>query len=445
MAAAATSWSTWSTPATATGRCARRSTASSARATRRSSRSSWPGARAVRDTIPGSVSIFITPPSLDELVARLERRATDTAGEIEERVRDEPRRARRDERVRPPGGQRRRGRGGRRPDAGAGVGPGGGAAWLRSCSGVSGGIAAYKSIDTMRILQRRGHGVTVVMTKAAQRFVGPATFAALSGRPVGLDLFGRGDRPGYDHLELARGADLLLVAPGVGQHDRADGGRPGRRAAGLGPPRLRRPGRDRPGDEHAHVPPPGDGPQPGACCARAASRWSSRARACWPTARSAWGGWPTRCRSPTRSRACSTAAGTLAGRRVLVSAGGTREPIDPVRYVGNRSSGRMGWSRGRGGAPARRRGDGAELQRGPAAPPRRALRGRAHGGRPPRRRARRVPVLRRARDGGRGRRLPSRARRAPARSTRAPRGAWRSTWSRPRTSSPTSRPAAATR
>ncbi len=93
--------------------------------------------------------------------------------------------------------------------------------------GVSGGIAAYKSIDTMRILQRRGHGVTVVMTRAAQRFVGPATFAALSGRPVGLDLFGRGDRPGYDHLELARGADLLLVAP-------ASANTIARMAAGLG-------------------------------------------------------------------------------------------------------------------------------------------------------------------------------------------------------------------
>jgi phosphopantothenoylcysteine decarboxylase/phosphopantothenate--cysteine ligase len=79
--------------------------------------------------------------------------------------------------------------------------------------GVSGGIAAYKAIDVMRILQRGGHGVTVVMTRAARRFVGPATFAALSGRPVGTDLFGAEERPGYGHLELARRADLMLVAP----------------------------------------------------------------------------------------------------------------------------------------------------------------------------------------------------------------------------------------
>ena len=132
--------------------------------------------------------------------------------------------------------------------------------------GVSGGIAAYKSIDVLRILQRRGHDVTVVMTRAAQRFVGPATFAALSGHPVGVDLFGAEGRPGYDHLELARGADLLLVAP-------ASANTIARMAAGLGDgllgsvlPGLRRPGADRPGHEHAHVPPPGHGAPTWRCC-----------------------------------------------------------------------------------------------------------------------------------------------------------------------------------
>src|SRR5680860_772557 len=93
--------------------------------------------------------------------------------------------------------------------------------------GVSGGIAAYKAIDVMRILQRRGHAVTVVMTRSAQRFVGPATFAALSGRPVGVDLFGAEGRPGYGHLDLARRADLMLVAP-------ASANTVARMAAGLG-------------------------------------------------------------------------------------------------------------------------------------------------------------------------------------------------------------------
>src|SRR5680860_940878 len=93
--------------------------------------------------------------------------------------------------------------------------------------GVSGGIAAYKAVDVMRILQSRGHGVTVVMTRSAQRFVGPATFSALSGRPVGVDLFGAEERPGYGHLDLARRADIMLVAP-------ASANTIARMAAGLG-------------------------------------------------------------------------------------------------------------------------------------------------------------------------------------------------------------------
>ena len=209
--------------------------------------------------------------------------------------------------------------------------------------GVSGGIAAYKAVDTMRILQRRGHGVTVVMTAAAQRFVGPATFAALSGRPVGVDLFGRADRPGYDHLELARAADLLLVAP-------ASANTIARMADGYGDGLL----------ESVHL--AYDGP--------VVIAPAMNTRMCLH---------PTTAQNLALLRARGVevvepgsglladgevgvgrlaepvdiadavdgllgAAGSLAGRRVLVSAGGTQEPIDAVRYVGNRSSGRMGWS-----------------------------------------------------------------------------------------------------
>jgi len=209
--------------------------------------------------------------------------------------------------------------------------------------GVSGGIAAYKSIDTMRILQRRGHGVTVVMTKAAQRFVGPATFAALSGRPVGLDLFGPGDRPGYDHLELARGADLLLVAP-------ASANTIARMAAGLGDGLL--------GSVHLAF----DGPVVIAPAMNtrmylhaATAHNLAVLRARGVTIVDPGSGLLAdgevgvgRLAEPTTIadavEALLVDAGTLAGRRVLVSAGGTQEPIDPVRYVGNRSSGRMGWS-----------------------------------------------------------------------------------------------------
>ncbi|MGB1627126.1 MAG: flavoprotein, partial [Miltoncostaeaceae bacterium] len=79
--------------------------------------------------------------------------------------------------------------------------------------GVTGGIAAYKSLDVLRILQRQGHGVSVVMTHTAERFVGSASFASLSGREVGTHLFGDSDQPGYHHLDVNDGKDLMLVAP----------------------------------------------------------------------------------------------------------------------------------------------------------------------------------------------------------------------------------------
>jgi phosphopantothenoylcysteine decarboxylase/phosphopantothenate--cysteine ligase len=209
--------------------------------------------------------------------------------------------------------------------------------------GVSGGIAAYKAVDVLRGLMRRGHDVTVVMTASAQRFVGPATFAALSGRPVGTRLFGPEDRAGYDHLELARRADLALVAP-------ASANTLARMAAGLGDgllgsvllaftgPVLVAPAMNTRMYEHpatvanlrtlvdrgVEVVPPGEGlladgetgvgrlAAPGEIVDAVIARLGAGRR--------------------------------LAGRRVLVSAGGTREPIDAVRYVGNRSSGRMGFA-----------------------------------------------------------------------------------------------------
>jgi phosphopantothenoylcysteine decarboxylase / phosphopantothenate---cysteine ligase len=209
--------------------------------------------------------------------------------------------------------------------------------------GVSGGIAAYKAIDVMRILQRGGHGVTVVMTRAARRFVGPATFAALSGRPVGLDLFGAEDRPGYGHLDLARRADLMLVAP-------ASANTIAKMAAGLGDGLL--------GSAYLAF----DGPVVIAP-AMNTRMWTHPATAdnlARLVARGVQVVAPAtglladgevgagRLADPSEIAAAVEArlagAGTLAGRRVLVSAGGTREPIDPVRYVGNRSSGRMGWA-----------------------------------------------------------------------------------------------------
>jgi len=79
--------------------------------------------------------------------------------------------------------------------------------------GVTGGIAAFKTAALVSSLVQQGHGVSVVMTRAARRFVGPATFRALTGRPVASDTFDRGQFPLGAHIELAEKADLMVVAP----------------------------------------------------------------------------------------------------------------------------------------------------------------------------------------------------------------------------------------
>lgn len=79
--------------------------------------------------------------------------------------------------------------------------------------GVSGGVSAYKTAALVSRLAQEGHGVSVVMTKSAQEFVGQATFSALSGRRVIVDSFDLGDHPLGPHIELARQADLVCVAP----------------------------------------------------------------------------------------------------------------------------------------------------------------------------------------------------------------------------------------
>ncbi|QDU90665.1 Phosphopantothenoylcysteine decarboxylase [Pirellulimonas nuda] len=79
--------------------------------------------------------------------------------------------------------------------------------------GVCGGVSAYKTAAVVSRLAQDGYGVSVVMTRAARRFVGPATFAALSGRRVVQGLFDQADHPLGPHIELARSADLLCIAP----------------------------------------------------------------------------------------------------------------------------------------------------------------------------------------------------------------------------------------
>jgi phosphopantothenoylcysteine decarboxylase / phosphopantothenate---cysteine ligase len=209
--------------------------------------------------------------------------------------------------------------------------------------GVSGGIAAYKALDLLRIMQRHGHTVDVVMTDAAQRFIGPASFAALSGRPVGVRLFERPDQPGYHHLDFMDGADLLLVAP-------ASANTIARMAAGLADgllascylafegPVLVAPAMNtrmylHPAT-HANLETLGArgveviDPESGLLADGDVGIGRLAAPAVIADA----------------VEARLALGRDLAGRIVVVTAGGTREPVDAVRFLGNRSSGRMGWA-----------------------------------------------------------------------------------------------------
>ncbi len=212
--------------------------------------------------------------------------------------------------------------------------------------GVTGGIAAYKSLDVLRMLQREGHGVSVVMTHTAERFVGSASFSALSGREVGTTMFADADQPGYHHLEVNEGMDLMLVAPASANtlSQMASGA-----ASNLltscylafrGPvviaPAMNTSMWLHPATERNLATLRGDGvhvidPESGLLADGAVG--------------------PGRLAEPASIVAAvqtvldgASSGRDLVGRRVLVSAGGTREPIDAVRFVGNRSSGRMGWA-----------------------------------------------------------------------------------------------------
>ena len=221
--------------------------------------------------------------------------------------------------------------------------------------GVSGGIAAYKGLELARLATRAGHGVRVLMTPAAHRFVGAASFEGIVGAPVLTDEFERdpmrgaypGDEPPthdpIGHLELAARADAMIVAP-------ASANTIAKLAAGIcdsilttsflavTAPRLVAPAMNdrmyadgatvenltRLGRRGVRVIEPDSGPL--------ASR-GEHGRGRLPD--------PARLLTEVEA-ALPSAGGSWDGLRVLVTAGGTREPLDPVRFIGNRSSGRMG-------------------------------------------------------------------------------------------------------
>jgi phosphopantothenoylcysteine decarboxylase/phosphopantothenate--cysteine ligase len=221
--------------------------------------------------------------------------------------------------------------------------------------GVSGGIAAYKALELARLATVAGHGVRVLMTETATRFVGAASFEGIVGAPVLTSEFERDPlrgafpgegQPAHDpigHLELAANCDAFLVAP-------ASANTVAKLAAGLADsmlttsflacaaPRLLAPAmNDR---MYADA----------ATQANLATLRERGVEVIEPDeGRLASRGEHGRGRLPDPERllarieaALPTGARPWDGLRVLVTAGGTREPIDPVRFIGNRSSGRMG-------------------------------------------------------------------------------------------------------
>lgn len=229
--------------------------------------------------------------------------------------------------------------------------------------GVSGSIAAYKAVSLLRTLVGEGASVSVVMTEAAIRFVTPLTFEVLSGQAVATDLFAAHQE--MLHLTLAEGADLVVIAPATA-HTLA------RCALGLADdlmttlvlaarcPLILAPAMDGGMWDHPTVQThartlrdrgvtvvdPEDGPL-------ASGRIGRGRLAAEPTILEAI----ERCLCPRLD---------WAGQRVLVSAGPTQEAIDPVRFLSNRSSGKMGYALA---SAARERGAQVVLVSGPTALP----------------------------------------------------------------------------
>jgi phosphopantothenoylcysteine decarboxylase / phosphopantothenate---cysteine ligase len=209
--------------------------------------------------------------------------------------------------------------------------------------GVTGGIGAYKAVEVARGLQKRGHEVVAIMTAAATRFVGPVTFEAITRRRVITDQFEPGANADIEHIAIASSIDLLLIAP-------ATANILGKMANGLADdflstlytatraPVLVAPAMN--SQMFAHEPvrrnldalaargvrfvEPGEG--------YLACGWIGKGRLAEPE------------EIVAAAEAMLRPEGPLRGVRVVVTAGPTFEDLDPVRYLGNRSSGRMGFA-----------------------------------------------------------------------------------------------------
>jgi phosphopantothenoylcysteine decarboxylase/phosphopantothenate--cysteine ligase len=218
---------------------------------------------------------------------------------------------------------------------------GGSLAGRRIVVGVSGSIAAYKAVALVRLLSARGALVDVVMTPAATRFVTPLTFASLIHRPVLTDLMALDGEQQIAHVELAEGADALVIAPATA-HLLAElaAGLVGNAVTAVAlatrAPILIAPAMDagmwtHPATQRNVETLRGYGHQIiDPVVGQLASGLTGIGRLAEPEA------------IVEAVERRFVHAGDLDGLRVVVSAGGTREPIDPVRFIGNRSSGKMG-------------------------------------------------------------------------------------------------------
>ena len=227
--------------------------------------------------------------------------------------------------------------------------------------GVSGGIAAYKACELVRELKRAGCAVRVAMTEGAQAFVTPLTFQALSGEPVRTGLLEAEAESGMDHIALARWADHVVVAPATADlmarmaHGHADDLLTTLLLATEAPVTLA------PAMNHRMWAHP-------ATRANHTLLQERGIRFLGPDAGEQACGeqGPGRMYEPAAIARALLQPGPapLAGRRVLITAGPTHEPIDPVRFLGNRSSGRMGLALA---AAARDAGADVTLIHGPIA------------------------------------------------------------------------------
>lgn len=227
--------------------------------------------------------------------------------------------------------------------------------------GVCGGIGAYKAVEIARGLQKRGHDVTAIMTRSAQRFVGPVTFEAITRRQVITDQFAEGMNSEIEHISLATDAALLLVAPATANmigkfaHGIADDFLSSLYLATRAPVMMA-PAMNTNMLEHDAVRTnmatlrargvrfvePGEG--------YLACGWVGKGRLAEPDD------------VVTAADALLRPTGSLLGKFVLITAGPTYEDVDVVRYIGNRSSGRMGYALA---AEAARRGARVVLVSGP--------------------------------------------------------------------------------